>query len=372
MENPVNETAAIPTPGAVLADARRRNGLSVGDIAAKLRMGIPQVDALEHADYSRLPTGTFLRGFVRSYAKLVGLDPNEVLALLEQTHDAKPKPTIVVPSHNIRFTAPGEQFASPRGRVGLLLIVLVAAVAAGWYWWTFMRQGAQSAQPSPVAAQTNTANPINDAAPAAGSGMGEPGASAAGADQKDPVTGMPQPTGLENASISVQQPATQTPAQPATEPPLQSAPARATQAAPLSATQSASQLPLQSPSQPQPPASQSSMQTASPPPTAARPGTAPQGDASKSSPASVKAAAAGAQARLRFAFSGESWVEVVDGSGRTLASRRYRAGEGEDVSGKPPLAVVIGNAPATHLSVDGIEFDLAPVTRVAVARFTLK
>ncbi len=317
-----NAETAAPTPGSVLADARRRNGLSVGDIAAKLRMGIPQVDALERADYARLPTGTFLRGFVRSYAKLVGLDPNEILGLLEQTHNTNPKPTIVVPSQNIRFTAPGEQFSSPRARGALLVVLLAAAAAAGWYWWTFMRHGAQAAQPSPAAAQTETAN--QNSAPA-GPATAAPGETAA-AEPKDPVTGMPQPTGLENASIAVQQPAAQATTQPASQP-----------AAPSAAAQPAA------------------------PPTA-----------QPAPPAAAPAKAVAGQSRLHLVFSGESWVEVVDGRGATLASRRYRTGETEEVSGRPPFAIVIGNAPATRLTVNGADFDLAPYTRVAVARFTLK
>ena len=331
MENLATQATAAPTPGAVLADARRRNGLSVGDIAAKLRMGIPQVDALEHADYARLPTGTFLRGFVRSYAKLVGLDPNEILLLLEQTHNTNPKPTIVVPSHNIRFTAPGEQFSSPRARIGLLVIFIAAVMAAGWYWWTFMRQGAQSAQPSPVAAQTNTATPNTDTALLSGGpGSATP---APGAEAKDPVTGLPVPTGLENASIAVQQPATQSAALDAVQPAAQSA------------------------SQPAPPLAAPALAQVAAPADSAVP---------------AKSTAAAGLSRLHFAFSGESWVEVLDGSGRAIASRRYRAGEGEDVNGKPPLTVVIGNAPATRVTVNGTDFDLLPYTRVSVARFTLK
>ena len=72
--------------GALLRESRERLGLSPADIASKLRMGLKQVTALENSDYAALPTGTFLRGFVRNYAKAVALNTNEVLALLEKTH----------------------------------------------------------------------------------------------------------------------------------------------------------------------------------------------------------------------------------------------------------------------------------------------
>ena len=52
------------TPGEMLKRAREATGLTVGDIAARLRMGVKQVHALEMADYASLPTGTFLRGLM--------------------------------------------------------------------------------------------------------------------------------------------------------------------------------------------------------------------------------------------------------------------------------------------------------------------
>src|SRR5690242_20187105 len=95
-------------PGPLLAAERQRLGWSVGDVAAKLRMSIAQIEALERADYARLPTGTFLRGFVRSYAKLLGADPVVALELLERAHAESRRPGIVVPSQNIKIRVPGE------------------------------------------------------------------------------------------------------------------------------------------------------------------------------------------------------------------------------------------------------------------------
>ena len=77
-------------------------------------------------------------------------------------------------------------------------------------------------------------------------------------------------------------------------------------------------------------------------------------------------------AALGFTFSGESWVEVIDGSGKTILSRRYRAGDAEEVSGRAPFSVVIGNAKSTRMAFNGREFDLDPHTRGAVARVTVK
>ena len=60
---------------ALLRDARLARGLSVQEVARQLRLSIRQVTALEEDDYSKLSSGTFLRGFVRNYAKLLQVDP---------------------------------------------------------------------------------------------------------------------------------------------------------------------------------------------------------------------------------------------------------------------------------------------------------
>ena len=50
--------------------------LSVGDVAQTLKLGPRQVEALEDGDWQGLPGQTFVRGFVRNYARLLQLDPD--------------------------------------------------------------------------------------------------------------------------------------------------------------------------------------------------------------------------------------------------------------------------------------------------------
>jgi len=61
--------------GARLVAARESAGLSVGDMAARLRLHVNQVRALESEDLARLPEAAYVRGFVRSYARSLGIDP---------------------------------------------------------------------------------------------------------------------------------------------------------------------------------------------------------------------------------------------------------------------------------------------------------
>jgi len=68
--------------GATLREARVRLGLSVAEVSDRIKFAPRQIEALEADDFSHLPEIAFLRGFVRSYARLLQLDPAALLAAL--------------------------------------------------------------------------------------------------------------------------------------------------------------------------------------------------------------------------------------------------------------------------------------------------
>src|SRR6266404_232693 len=65
--------------GGKLREARERRGVSLRQIANATKIAVSVLDALERNDISRLPGGIFGRGFVRSYAIEVGLDPETTI-----------------------------------------------------------------------------------------------------------------------------------------------------------------------------------------------------------------------------------------------------------------------------------------------------
>lgn len=79
-----------------------------------------------------------------------------------------------------------------------------------------------------------------------------------------------------------------------------------------------------------------------------------------------------ATGRLQFQFGQDSWVEIRDGKQHAVLSHLYRAGETAEVSGTPPLSLVIGNAAHVTLKYNDQTVDLAPHTAVTVARITLQ
>lgn len=76
--------------GAALRNAREGLGLSLNDVAGHIKFAPRQIEALEADDFEHLPETAFLRGFIRSYAKLLKLDAAPLLAMLP----GKPAPAM--------------------------------------------------------------------------------------------------------------------------------------------------------------------------------------------------------------------------------------------------------------------------------------
>jgi cytoskeleton protein RodZ len=99
-----------------------------------LRISLNQVQALESDEYGKLPGATFIRGIIRSYAKLLQIDAQPLLAAYERSAALPGTSAIEVPTQNIRFTSGSGQ---PRNmRVGLLVLALIVIGGGAWLWHT--------------------------------------------------------------------------------------------------------------------------------------------------------------------------------------------------------------------------------------------
>ncbi len=338
------------SPGAMLRNAREAAGLSIGDVATRLRMGVRQVDALERADYASLPTGTFLRGMVRNYAKMVHVDADAAIRVLESTHThaavSLKDANIVVPSQNIKLGGGRAELANPKVRIAITFLVLALLGAAAWYWWQYVRPNLSSGgRPAvtTISADRVAAVPNVLSAPEAAT------PSAAFTPEKDAEqASAPANASSSAAAIPTLQPENSTPV---SMPPVGAAPAApATQRLTLPPVYAPSSTALVNPEAANSPAKESTNLKADP---------------------NAVARPAGSSV-LAFTFTGESWVEVVDGRGKVMVSRRFKAGENDEIVGRAPFSIVVGNAPQVKMAYNGRDFDLTPHTRVAVARVTLK
>ncbi|CAN5571851.1 hypothetical protein BH10ACI2_BH10ACI2_26300 [soil metagenome] len=68
------------TLGEKLREAREERGFSIAEVAEQTRISSLYLESIEHDDYRTLPGGIFNKGFVKSYAKFVGLNEQEALA----------------------------------------------------------------------------------------------------------------------------------------------------------------------------------------------------------------------------------------------------------------------------------------------------
>jgi cytoskeleton protein RodZ len=95
------------------------------------------------------------------------------------------------------------------------------------------------------------------------------------------------------------------------------------------------------------------------------------GGASSSAPPDLGSAFGPGPRSVRLSFDRESWVEIRDARGRLIFSQLNPPGSSQVVQGEAPLSLVVGNARSVRLAYGDRDIDLAPHTRVDVARFTL-
>lgn len=76
--------------GAQLKKAREEKGLQIDAVASQMRLGVSMVQDIERNQFKDLP-GTFIRGYVRGYAKLVGLDGDELIKQYDASHEDSPR-----------------------------------------------------------------------------------------------------------------------------------------------------------------------------------------------------------------------------------------------------------------------------------------
>ncbi|MCU0809649.1 MAG: DUF4115 domain-containing protein [Thiobacillaceae bacterium] len=147
--------------GQTLRVAREAQGLSVEDVATRLRLMQRQVDAIEADDFASLGQPVFARGFVRNYAKLLDLPPEALLA--QMAGDSSETRVVTQPPPPPRFW-----LSSPWLILLMLGLVVAVAVPIGLYLWLNSDSGEDEAQTMPVlpalTAEPGLSPPVTDSA----------------------------------------------------------------------------------------------------------------------------------------------------------------------------------------------------------------
>lgn len=164
--------------GAMLTRAREACELSAGDVAHALRLGLRQVEALEADDYAALPERPFVRGFIRNYARLVHLDPEQAVAAYLAVQPEAAALHIQAPSQHIRIS---EHHGLPWLKWLATAFAVVALASWGILQWmgpeqpraqqTDARQTPEPSAPAPAApGTTETEARVSPEAPAPATG----------------------------------------------------------------------------------------------------------------------------------------------------------------------------------------------------------
>ena len=305
------------SPGACLQRGREAAQMELGEAADALHLSAGVVKALEADDYPALPSATFVKGYIRSYARLLGISGEELVRSYEAiTGAGEPEPIqpIDPPRTGPRFGAP------LRFGLMLLLALALALVVVGiFYAWL-------------------------------GSG------------------GDPEPVAVERAIESagaVEASAAETPVEPAPATP-EPAPAPALE-------------PVDRDDPWQPPASALEDSAAgglldatgdldAPSTTAALPATVEYAaDPLPTTSDTATAASASASGTVTMTFTGDCWVEVTDAAGKRFSDLK-RYGETLSFTGEPPFEAKLGNGEVVELSYNGqpVSFTVPPHNVVRV------
>ena len=114
--------------GSALEEARRAQGLKINDVSQHLRISVDYLSKLELGAFDELPAPAYVKGFLQSYARFVGLDP----ATLVLRYTALTAEAAAMPTYKIPVGARPPQRSAPA--IASMLVVCAVIAYGGWYW----------------------------------------------------------------------------------------------------------------------------------------------------------------------------------------------------------------------------------------------
>lgn len=312
-------------PGETLRQARESNGWSLAEVALKLNLTVASLGNLETGAFDKLPGHTFARGYIRAYAKLLGMDQTVLVQQFDQFTGSDAQGSNV---HSLgRIEEPVRVSHTILRIVSLLL--LIAVIGGGFVWWQDQAslRNKEPVAMSPEHVEVEGADGTTQIHP-----LDEPEDQAVVEGQAEGETTLALPQGQDGADAG---------AEPTV--PAPTAPTAPTTGAPIAAA----------PAVPSTPA-----------PTAAAPAT-------PTAPTAAPVAPAAGEGQVQIQFVADCWTQITDGNGKVLFSGLKRKGDSTAINGKPPFAVRLGYARGAQVSYNGQPVDIAPFTSGETARLKL-
>ena len=332
-------------PGAALRAAREARGISREDVATAMHLSVGFIAGIEDNAFSALPPPTFTRGYIRSYAKLLGIESDVLIQQYgEAIRDEGEAKLVVAVSRRSLREFPQR---SPAWVFGGAVFAVALAVAL-ILWWAWPEEGG--------AADKQTGNDVSrtERSPEAT----DPAATdflAAGANAS--ASPLARPVAQDERRSVGTAPAVKVPdggsgAVPGATPdvtPTEPEPSRAPDTAARESEARQDEAPVEQDAPDEADIRDTGADSRPPPPA----------------PAAIGADV------LEFSFNEDCWVEVFDSEGRVLRMDMSLAGESLNLQGTAPISVRLGNALGTTLTFNGESVELEPHTRANVANLVL-
>ncbi|OSM97981.1 cytoskeleton protein RodZ [Lonsdalea populi] len=310
------------TPGERLRQARESLGLSQQLVAERLCLKVSTVREIEEDNTPAGLAPTFLRGYIRSYAKLVHLPEDELLPMLEK-HVVASCASNVSPMQHLALGKSRKKRDGWLMTFTWLILLGVLGLTVAWWW---QNHQAQQQEINSMVDHANATQTSQDGQPL-------------DLSDGEPDSVVPDDSATSGAATEATPPA--------------------------DASSATTAMPTTNPPAPVAPVTPAPAQTASP----AQPSPAP----SSMAPAvETPAPSMPASNVLAMSFSADCWLEVVDSTGKKLFSGMQRNGGSLNLSGQPPYRLKIGAPAAVQIQYQGKPVDLSQYVRSnQVARLTL-
>ncbi|MQT24678.1 DUF4115 domain-containing protein [Pseudomonas helleri] len=317
-------------PGETLRQARENNGWTLAEVAKKLNLTASSLSNLEAGAFDKLPGHTFARGYIRAYAKLLGMDQAALVHEFDLYTGTDANGSNV---HSLGRIEEPVRISHTILRI-VSLLLLIAVIGGGFIWWqdqTSMRaKDLIGLVPEHVEVEgadgTTQIHPLDEPEDQA--------VAEAKVESESPVEAQAAAEQTQSSALAL---------------PLASAPAVSGAAPAEPATSVAS-----APAAPAAPAA----------PVAPAPAVAP-------AVAAVESAPVAGAGKVSVQYSADCWTQVTDATGKVLFGGLKRKGENLEVSGKPPLSLRLGFARAAQVTYNGQAVDVAPFTSGETARLKL-
>lgn len=330
-------------PGHLLRTARQSMGLTIDDVAAELRLAPDQITALEENDFKRLAGQTYVRGYLRSYARLVDLPAEHIVPSGDDKRFAREDTDSEVPPSRRKFS----RSRSPAKLLTyVFLIVLVGLVMAWWY------------QRASVVPPLSTGEKLGAVPPPASAVAGHDIVSTveralldSEPDSQFKSTAVTQDALLVMADEEYAAPDTATQGAADTELPESAESVAASDAISTSVPEVASDPTASDPTASDPTASD---------PTVSDP---VESETAAETPATIK--------QLVLYFAASTWADVRDAQSQVLLAETVTADQVVALQGTPPFVVNIGQAAGVQVGYEGKRYNVKPRNDDASARFSV-